>query len=91
MRTTITLAFCLTLAALAGCERNTPPEAKGPAEKAGEKIDQAAAKAAQGINNLADKAGSGLQKAGENMQKEAKEAQANNAARDAQASGQPQK
>jgi hypothetical protein len=91
MRTTITLASCLLLAALAACQRNTPPEAKGPAEKAGEKIDEAAAKAAKGINNLAEKAGSGLQKAGENMQKEAKDAQANNAARDAQAGGEAKK
>jgi hypothetical protein len=91
MRTSITIAFCLTLAALSGCQRNTPPDAKGPAEKAGEKIDQAAAKAAQGINNIAEKAGSGLQKAGENMQKEAKEAKTNNAEREAQAASEPKK
>lgn len=76
---TLMLAASLLLAALAGCQRNTPADARGPAEKAGEKVDQAAAKAAEGLNNLAEKAGSGLQKAGANLEKEAKEAQANNA------------
>jgi predicted small secreted protein len=91
MRTSIAIASCLLLAALAACERNTPPGAAGPAQQAGEKIDQAAAKAASGINRMAEKAGSGLEKAGENMQKEAKQAQENNAARDAQASGDAKK
>jgi hypothetical protein len=81
MKTSVTsvLALGMLLAALAGCQRNEPARTEGPAEKAGQKIDQAAAKAAAGINKLAEKAGAGMEKAGENMQKEAREAQAKNA------------
>jgi hypothetical protein len=81
MKTSVTsvLALGMLLAALAGCQRNEPARTEGPAEKAGQKIDQAAAKAAAGINKLAEKAGAGMEKAGENMQKEARDAQAKNA------------
>jgi hypothetical protein len=75
---TTVLALGILLAGLAGCQRNEPARSEGPAEKAGHKIDQAAAKAAAGINKLAEKAGAGMEKAGENMQKEAREAQAKN-------------
>lgn len=80
MRTTVTsaLALGMLLAALAGCQRDDPASTEGPVEKVGQKIDQAAVKAAEGINKLAEKAGQGMEKAGENMQNAAKEAQTKN-------------
>ena len=73
-----TIALGLLLAALAGCQRDDPARATGPAEKVGQKIDQAAVKATEGLNKLAEKAGKGMEKAGENMQNAAKEAQTKN-------------
>ena len=80
MKTTMTSAIALTvaLAALAGCQRDDPARATGPAEQVGKKVDEAAVKAAEGINKLAEKAGKGMEKAGENMQNAAKEAQTRN-------------
>jgi hypothetical protein len=80
MKTTVTSAFAIgmLLAALAGCQRDDPARSEGPAEKVGQKIDQAAVKATEGINKLAEKAGQGMEKAGENMQNAAKEAKAKN-------------
>ncbi|MDB5758268.1 MAG: hypothetical protein JWM30_1557 [Burkholderia sp.] len=80
MKTTVKSAFALgmLLAALAGCQRNEPASTEGPAEKVGQKIDQAAVKATEGINKLAEKAGQGMEKAGANMQNAAKEAQSKN-------------
>ena len=80
MKTTVTSAFAIgmLLAALAGCQRDDPARTEGPAEKVGQKIDQAAVKATEGINKLAEKAGQGMEKAGENMQNAAKEAKAKN-------------
>ena len=72
------LALSMLLAALAGCQRNDPARTEGPAEKVGQKIDQAAVKATEGINKLAEKAGQGMEKAGENMQNAAREAQTKN-------------
>ena len=80
MKTTVKSAFALgmLLAALAGCQRNDPARTEGPAEKVGQKIDQAAVKATEGINKLAEKAGQSMEKAGANMQNAAKEAQSKN-------------
>lgn len=80
MKKTVTSAIALgmLLAALAGCQRDDPARTTGPAEQVGQKIDQAAVKAAEGINKLAEKAGKGMEKAGENMQNAAKEAQSKN-------------
>jgi uncharacterized OsmC-like protein len=80
MKTTVTSAFALAmlLAALAGCQRDDAARTEGPAEKVGQKIDQAAVKATEGINKLAEKAGQGMEKAGANMQNAAKEAQTKN-------------
>jgi hypothetical protein len=63
MKTSATsvLALGILLAGLAGCQRNEPARSEGPAEKAGQKIDQAAAKAAAGINKLAENAGAGME------------------------------
>jgi hypothetical protein len=81
MKTTVASVFALgmLLAALAGCQRDDQASTEGPAEKVGQKIDQAAVKAAEGINKLAEKAGQGMEKAGENMQDAAREAQTKNA------------
>ena len=80
MKTTVKSAFALgmLLAALAGGQRDDPARTEGPAEKVGQKIDQAAEKAAEGINKLAEKAGQGMEKAGENMQNAARDAQTKN-------------
>ena len=80
MKTPVTSAIALSmlLAALAGCQRNEPARTEGPAEKVGQKIDQAAVKATEGINKLAEKAGAGMEKAGQNIKKEAEQAQARN-------------
>jgi hypothetical protein len=80
MKTTVKSAFALgmLLAALAACQRDDPARTEGPAEKAGQKIDQAAVKAAEEVNKLAEKAGKGMEKAGESMQNAAREAKAKN-------------
>lgn len=62
---------------LAACQK-TEPVAEGPAEKVGQKLDQAASKAAVHINAIAEKAGQGLAKAGEKIEQTAKEAQEKN-------------
>ena len=80
MKTTVKSAYALGMlvAALAGCQRNDSPRTEGPAEMVGQKLDQAAVKAAEGINKLAEKAGQGMEKAGENMQDAARDAKAKN-------------
>jgi hypothetical protein len=64
---------------LAACQKNES-QAEGPAEKVGQKIDEAASKAAVHINAIAEKAGEGLAKAGEKIEQTAKEAQAKDGA-----------
>ena len=51
----------LMVVGLAACEK------KGPAEKAGEKIDNAAEKAGEKIDNAANKAGEKLNEAGDKI------------------------
>jgi hypothetical protein len=68
--------FALSLSA---CQKNEPAADKGPAEKAGAQLDQAASKAAVEMNKVAEEAGKGLKKAGESMQSAAKDAQTKNA------------
>ncbi|MFC6522146.1 hypothetical protein ACFQAT_22865 [Undibacterium arcticum] len=50
---------------LAGCKKNEPIVEKGPAEQAGQKLDQAASKAGEEINKAASAAGKKIQEAGE--------------------------
>ncbi len=69
-------AFLLVLG-LAGCQK-TEPTTEGPAEKVGQKIDEAASKASVHINAIAEKAGQGLAKAGEKIEQTAKNAQEKN-------------
>lgn len=63
---------------LAACQK-TESTAEGPAEKVGQQLDQAASKAAVHINAIAEKAGQGLSKAGDQIEETAKEARENNA------------
>ena len=61
--------------ALAGCQKQETTAEKGPAEQAGQKLDQAASQAATEINKATLAAGKGLEKAGEKIQDAAKDAQ----------------
>lgn len=71
-------AFALMLA---GCEKTDPVTEKGPAERVGERIDEATSKAAVQLNSIAEKAGEGISKAGEKLKENAQEAQAKNDAK----------
>jgi hypothetical protein len=73
------LAAAALATGLAACQKNEPAAEKGPAEKAGAQLDQAASKAAVELNKAAEKAGEGLKKAGENLQGAATDAQKKNA------------
>ncbi|MDQ9171736.1 hypothetical protein Q8A64_15080 [Oxalobacteraceae bacterium R-40] len=67
----------LAMLGLVACQK-TEPVSEGPAEKVGQKIDEAASKAAVHINAIAEKAGEGLSKAGEKIEQTAKDAQNKN-------------
>jgi hypothetical protein len=80
MNTSIQLAIgsaILAVSTLTACQK-TEPAAEGPAEQVGQKIDEAASKAAVHINAIAEKAGQGLSKAGEKIEQTAQEAQSRN-------------
>lgn len=65
---------------LSACEKKAAEtEGKGPAERAGQQIDQAATKAGEQLNKFAEEAGKGLQTAGKKIQNAADEAQKKNA------------
>lgn len=55
------------LAALSGCQKK-----EGPAEKAGQKIDQAVEKSGEKVDDAKEKLGEKIEKAGEDMQDAAK-------------------
>lgn len=63
------------IAGLAACDKQDTAEGKGPAERAGQQLDQAAARASEELNKAAEKAGQGLQELGKKMQEESQEAQ----------------
>lgn len=66
----------LMIAGLSACEKKeVAAEGEGPAEKAGQQIDQATARAAEELNKVAEKTGKGLQEMGQKIQNEAQEAQ----------------
>jgi len=72
MRHSILLAaFTSGLSALA-CGHNDEP-AKGPAERAGESIDHAAAKTGKGVEKATEKTGNALGNAGDKVRKETKD------------------
>jgi hypothetical protein len=69
------LATAILMSGLVGCQKKeVAAEEKGPAEKAGQKIDQAASKAGEQLNKVAEQAGKGLQAAGQKIQNAAEEA-----------------
>lgn len=68
-------AGALTAGLLAACQKTEVAAEKGPAEKAGQQLDQAAAKASVELNKAAEQAGQALEKAGEKLQTSAKEQQ----------------
>jgi hypothetical protein len=73
---TTMLSIAVLMAGLTGCQKTeSASDEKGPAEKAGKQIDQAAAKASEQLNKMAEEAGKGLAKAGEKLQKKAEDAQ----------------
>lgn len=78
-------ATAVVMIALAGCKKVEPVAEKGPAEKAGQQLDQAAAKAGVKINEVANKAGQQMEKAGEKIQAAAKDAMSSNASSEASA------
>lgn len=79
-KTIVTLAAAgICIAALSGCEKKLEPQAqKGPAEQAGQQLDQATARAGEKLNQVTEKAGEGLQRLGEKLQNEAQDAQKKN-------------
>ena len=73
-------SFAVLLAAgafasgLAGCEKREEAAGPGPAERAGQQIDQAAGRAGEELNKMAGKAGQGMQELGQKLQEKAEEA-----------------
>lgn len=66
----------LLMTGLAACEKNeTASSEKGPAERAGQQLDQAAARAGEELNKAAEAAGKGMQQLGQKIQNEAEQAQ----------------
>ncbi|WP_143131107.1 hypothetical protein [Noviherbaspirillum humi] len=84
MRDALTAGAMLAAVALCACQKTDTASGPGPAEKAGQQIDKAASRAGDELNKLADKAGEGMKNAGEKMQQKAREAEADNARKDAQ-------
>jgi len=70
------MAIGVCVAGLSACDKQETAESgKGPAEKAGQQLDQAAVRAGEELNKAAEKAGQGLQQLGKKLQNEAQEAQ----------------
>lgn len=70
----VLVAGMAVVAALAGCEKRDETAGAGPAERAGQHLDQAASRAGEELNSLAGKAGQGMQELGQKMQDKAEEA-----------------
>ncbi|RJF97036.1 hypothetical protein D3870_19915 [Noviherbaspirillum cavernae] len=77
MRKTATavLGVAALAAVLTACQKKDEMSGKGPAEKAGEKIDQAAAKASEELSKVGEKTGQALQDAGQKLESKAQEMQ----------------
>jgi hypothetical protein len=70
------MAVVALMVSVSACQKKeVATEEKGPAEKAGQQLDQAAMRAGEEINKAAEKAGKGLQELGQKLQNEAQEAQ----------------
>ena len=90
------VASGLLVLGLSGCEKtetaaDDASAQKGPAEKVGEHIDQAAAEAARHLNTMAEHAGKGIEKAGESLQSQSKDAQEKESAAEQNQAGETQK
>ncbi|HJV51631.1 MAG TPA: hypothetical protein VJ652_09235 [Noviherbaspirillum sp.] len=72
--TVLSLAMAALAVALTGCEKRQAAEDSGPAERAGQQIDQAASRTGEELNKLAGKVGQGLETAGQKLQDEANQA-----------------
>ena len=74
----LTVIACLAIG-MTGCQKHDSASGdKGPAERVGQQLDQAASRAGEELNKAAEKAGQGMQKAGKELQDKAAEAQKNN-------------
>ena len=71
----MTLTIAALMTSLAACQKNEVVAEKGPAEKAGQQLDQAMIKASEQLSKAAEQAGKELQAAGEKIQSAAQEAQ----------------
>lgn len=70
------LAAAVLAVSLAACEKNeTASREEGADERAGQQLDQAAARASEELNKAAEAAGKGLQQLGQKIQNEAEQAQ----------------
>jgi hypothetical protein len=63
--TAVLVAIAGLLTGLAACQKKDATADKGPAEKAGANVDEAAAKARESLNKAGEKTGQALQSAGE--------------------------
>ena len=73
---TAILAATALLAGLTACQKKeVTAEEKGPAERVGAQIDQAATKAGEQLSKAAEQAGKELQAAGEKLKNAAQDAQ----------------
>lgn len=61
-------------AGLIGCKEPTPPETAGPAETAGQKIDQAAEKAGDKMEQTAEKAGDKMEQVADDLSAQSEKA-----------------
>lgn len=68
------LAIGILVAILSACEKKQAADQAGPAQKAGQQIDQAASRAGEELNKAAGKVGQSMAKAGQKLQNEASEA-----------------
>lgn len=68
------MAAGVCFVSLTACQKQETAE-KGPAEKAGQQIDQAATRAGEELNKAAEKVGKGLQEFGQKIQNAAEDTQ----------------
>ncbi|WP_136415384.1 hypothetical protein [Herbaspirillum sp. ST 5-3] len=69
------MAIGVLMLSLSACQKKEVAEEKGPAEKAGQQIDQAAARAGTELNKATEKAGQAMQQLGQKLQDEAQDMQ----------------
>lgn len=69
------MAIGVPVLSLSACQKKEVAEEKGPAEKAGEQIDQATARAGTELSKATEKAGQAMQQLGQKLQSEAQDMQ----------------